>query len=549
MPPTHAPDVRTRLHLHEEVPIERLGLSPDPASKRDPASPRIESFADWRPRLASFPTLLTLALLGAVPAAALAVARTIAAARHPTAGPIAAQIGTALFLTFLVVQWVRPAQRARPLHVLGIAASTTSLVLPAAVVWLRPILAAPAAEMPSVVAGRLVGLAFTAAAIPPLLFAFRTTENTDCHTAPRVAFTSGIWLLLIATITAAGAPTWFAFCAASTALLAAALLFYAGRRSSQDASALEGAVSQRSTRLRVVREPQEAAALPPDLVPIGDDEHVAWLLCADADESPYRAAATGVPVVAIPLPADRALRDLKSRRTVAFVMGSLSVTLAATQLGQPAPRRITDLLLTEDRVMVELSDGTVESTTADLDPAGKNRSKWQLLSSSGVLATTDPRLLHLKPAPTVRGDGSALFPFQPDPSRIELVAGRMHACSLHEGGVMRCWGENDAGQLGRPPSSFGQVAEIKGLTDIAEIRAHGDMTCARTKQLRVFCWGHTEGAFTDSGPASSPREVLELPDVVRFEADERGVCGIRPDGRLACWPHRTSPRDGDSESP
>ncbi|MFO0588571.1 MAG: hypothetical protein U0441_13565 [Polyangiaceae bacterium] len=543
-----------RLHLHEEVPLERLGLdrAPSSAAPERGAAPAtshllLADWANWRPRLASSATLIAFTLLGAVPAAALAEARMLATMRRPHVGFTVYQVGMGLLLTALVTAWSRRAQGGRTLLALGAAAITAILATPALIFWRYPILAEPAAELTRMIARTSSGLVLTAAALPPLLLAFHVTENTDCHTSSRVAFTSGVWLTLVAAVTQIGAPRWFAFCAGAAALVSAGLVLFAARRSSRDASALEGVITERNPRLRVIQEPERAAALPPDLVPIGAKEGIAWLIRTDAaGETPYRAAATGVPIAAIPVPTDRAARQLRRRGRVGYSMGGLALALAAAELGQPGPRRIVDLLLTEDRVMVQLSDGTVESALASFDRYKDRRAPWELLSSSGVLATTDPRLLHDKPAQVFRGDGQALLPLSADKTNLQLVAGRMHACALHADGTVWCWGENNAGQLGRPVDlAWGQPGEVDGITDAVEVRAHGDISCARTREERVYCWGFTERRFTDIGPIEAPREVSELPDVVRFEVDERGVCGVRPDGRLACYPERVAPRDGD----
>ncbi len=130
------------------------------------------------------------------------------------------------------------------------------------------------------------------------------------------------------------------------------------------------------------------------------------------------------------------------------------------------------------------------------------------------------------------------------PDVTQIAAGRAHACALHEDATVHCWGDNTEGQLGRSLADPGTgIGQVEGLEGAVEIHARGDVTCARTPDLRVWCWGPTERGVTDPGPREAPREVADLPDVVRFEVDEKGVCGVRPDGMLACFPRRTASRD------
>ncbi|MEM9452799.1 MAG: hypothetical protein AAGF11_01385 [Myxococcota bacterium] len=79
---------------------------------------------------------------------------------------------------------------------------------------------------------------------------------------------------------------------------------------------------------------------------------------------------------------------------------------------------------------------------------------------------------------------------------VDVVAGRRHACALVEGGSVRCWGRGAQGQLGYGGThdvgddEFPVVAGTVALGGAAEqIVAGGWHTCARLVGGDVRCWG------------------------------------------------------------
>ena len=70
----------------------------------------------------------------------------------------------------------------------------------------------------------------------------------------------------------------------------------------------------------------------------------------------------------------------------------------------------------------------------------------------------------------------------------KIAAGENHNCALLSGGSVKCWGQNDVGQLGDNNSSYNTVTVI-GLSNAAEIGSGVSHSCARLDNGSVQCWG------------------------------------------------------------
>ena len=95
-----------------------------------------------------------------------------------------------------------------------------------------------------------------------------------------------------------------------------------------------------------------------------------------------------------------------------------------------------------------------------------------------------------------------------------ISAGGSHTCALITGGTAKCWGYNGFGQLGvdttttSPTGISSRPVEVSGLTGITAISAGGDSSCALVTGGTVKCWGaNGNGQLGDGSTTSSSTPV------------------------------------------
>lgn len=122
-----------------------------------------------------------------------------------------------------------------------------------------------------------------------------------------------------------------------------------------------------------------------------------------------------------------------------------------------------------------------------------------------------------------------------------------HACALTLGDV-RCWGKNDAGQLG-DGTTVTRVRPAKVLLARAvDVAVGRDFTCAVLADARVACWGgNASGQLGDGARAARRRPAIVpgLADVVQIALGFHHACARLRDGDLRCWGDNLDGQLGD----
>ncbi len=130
-----------------------------------------------------------------------------------------------------------------------------------------------------------------------------------------------------------------------------------------------------------------------------------------------------------------------------------------------------------------------------------------------------------------------------------LTAGFAHTCALTSQGEVLCWGDNSEGQLGDGSNvSHRQPLPVIGLDrGIKEVVAGDQFTCALTALGGVKCWGNNQYGQLGDGSSTThftPVDVVGLSSgAISLAAGRTYACVLMQTGQVKCWGVRA---DGDA---
>ena len=137
---------------------------------------------------------------------------------------------------------------------------------------------------------------------------------------------------------------------------------------------------------------------------------------------------------------------------------------------------------------------------------------------------------------------------------IEISAGRFHTCAVTSGGGVKCWGINEDGELG--DGSFDErhtPVNVSGLASgIAEVAAGGAHTCARSSGGGVKCWGSNSwgqlgnGGFNDSALPVDVSGIASGAQAIALGSEH--ACAVVTGGNIKCWGSNPYGQLGDNSS-
>ncbi|MCB0341757.1 MAG: hypothetical protein H6626_00860 [Pseudobdellovibrionaceae bacterium] len=129
-------------------------------------------------------------------------------------------------------------------------------------------------------------------------------------------------------------------------------------------------------------------------------------------------------------------------------------------------------------------------------------------------------------------------------------AGEFFSCALSEAGNVKCWGDNNSGQLGNGNNVSSNIpVDVSGIGDALSITAGMRHVCAITTAGGLKCWGNNNHGQLGNGTTTNsniPVDVIGLSSgVKKVVINGDGTCALMEDNHVKCWGDNDNGQVGD----
>ncbi|MFN9109956.1 MAG: RCC1 domain-containing protein, partial [Bacteroidota bacterium] len=135
---------------------------------------------------------------------------------------------------------------------------------------------------------------------------------------------------------------------------------------------------------------------------------------------------------------------------------------------------------------------------------------------------------------------------------VQIGAGEIHTCALLNSGDLQCWGYNGSGQLGDQTNTMRlSPVNVLGLSsEVTEITAGYAHTCALLGTDGVKCWGNNDDGQLGDGTYGTNRLVPVgvsglNSGVTRIAVGFGHSCAVLSSEEMKCWGANGSGQIGD----